>query len=257
MGCCCCKSKRVSSTNDATISALLDETINPLLPVSDAITNDIKDCDTVRPPKLLPDIRSLQSLIFQCIHGNEEYYDLYPNYGKLSSIWNSTSINEEKWDISHKLLNISLIIALYTNGANIAYFTNLYNILDHCIRINLHMILLPDLIHIIISFIPGITFCDDIKDVSKKKQLEFGYERGMVTFKYMSTDFLNIRSDQEIIGPKSIINCYITSKGNVCKFVCSLYLKYFIIKKYIVLVQNNQVTKCGLDWSTKNVYNFG
>lgn len=229
MGCCCCKSKRITSINDATITALLDEThhdtINPLLSTNNAITNEFKtsdhDYNKIPSPKLLPDIRSLQSLIFKCIHINEDYYNLYPKYGKLSSIWNSTSINEEKWDISHKLLNISLIISLYTNGANTAYLTNLYNIMDHCIRINLDMILLPDLIQLIISFISGITFNDNINESSIEKQLEFSYKNSMVTFKYMTDDYVNIRSNEIITGPKSIINCYITSKGIYQIIICT------------------------------------
>ena len=240
MGCCCCKSKRIPIINDAAITALLDETyqetVNPLLHTRPTTTSELttsdNDSDTVSPLKLLPDIRSLQSLIFKNIHLNEDYYSLYPKYGKFSSIWNATSINEEKLDISYKLLNISLIISLYTNGANNAYLTNLYNILDHSLRINLNMILLPDLIQLIISFISGITFNDNIKDLTKKNQLEFSYENSMVTFKYMTDDYLNIRSNQTIIGPKTIINCYITSKGIIMLSKLS-YLYLSIFSRYL------------------------
>ena len=221
MGCSYCKSqRRVShSLHDDTITALLEETQSSPLSLQTK-TEELKTSENDinhPPPKLLPDIRSLQSIIFQTLHSNEEYYNLYPKYSKLSALLNSSTINEEKWDISHKLLNISLNIALYTNGANVAYLTNLYNLLDHSIRINIKMILLPDLVQLIISFISGITFSDDIKHEQHRKQLEFGYNDSMVTFKYMTDDFLNIRSKQKIVGPKIIINCYVLNKGKKYK----------------------------------------
>merc|ERR1712228_384068 len=109
----------------------------------------VDEGDDIKPPKIIPSIMELQSIIFDSLRKDS---DFYPKHSNLSSIFNASSIHKEKQKISQILLNISLIIALYTNGSNIAYLQNMHNLLYYSIRIH-HYDILPELVQLIISFI--------------------------------------------------------------------------------------------------------
>eukprot|EP01083_Nonionella_stella_P300254 1024013_1 len=94
MGCLCCKSNKPVS-NDTTNTALLNEPnvtritttfsneTNALLHVT-AETDEVKPPPHIHDPhhtlpKLIPDIRQLQMIIFQAINYNDDY-NLYPKH---------------------------------------------------------------------------------------------------------------------------------------------------------------------------------
>eukprot|EP01083_Nonionella_stella_P181109 647711_1 len=228
MGCLCCKSNKHVS-NDTTNTALLNEPdITRTTPTFSNETNALlhvtAETDEVKPPphihdphhtlpKQIPDIRQLQMIIFQAINYNDDY-NLYPKHGKFSSIWNAQSIQKEQDIIYNQLFNLSLTIALYTNGANVAYLQNIHSLLDYSIRIHYNIVLLPELLHLITTFISGTMFSDDIIHQRHSKQLEFSYDNSIVTFKYMATDYLNIRSACPLVGHTILIHCYVVSKGD-------------------------------------------
>ena len=215
MGCdwCFCESKEAA---DNTETALLDDMAdlhtlagNGQISLDD--DNDMdKNYDDVEPPKLIPSIMQLQLLLFDSLRKDD---DFYPKHSGLSSIFSASSISKQKQEISQTLKDVSLTVALYTNGSNVAYIQNMHNLLYYSIRIN-HYDILPELVQLIISFISGISFCDEIEDERQRQQLEFSYSNSIVTFRYLNDDYLNIRSKQQLVGDRICINCCVLSKGD-------------------------------------------
>lgn len=223
MGCRWCKSHfRPLPANECISDLLLNdqsEKRESQSPSSVVSTNHVSECeqcddsDALPPPELIPDIRSLQSLLFRVVH--EQYGEyLYPKApGLFGELWQYRSQTLEKQQIERDILSVSLSIASFANGANVAYRSNMHNLLKYSIQSNFGFTLLPELIGLILSFLSAVTFSDDIELKEHRDQLQFSSDRNTVAFKYMVDDYLNIRSEHILVG-RVDINCYVHGKGD-------------------------------------------
>ena len=212
MGCSVCKCRRPPKALDN--NSLLDDPSTTIQDRSSGSLHSDPVLQTLKPPPLLPGIRKLQQIIIQILQSTESY-DLYPTHSGFSAVWNASRIAQERQAMSKRLLAIALDIAMFANGANTAYKLNLRNALNHALRSNLGLLLLPELLQLIVAFVPVLCFsADTIEDNDQRDMVSFSSERGTVRFEHMDTDFLNIRSQSPLLGAHLLLSCLVLRKGD-------------------------------------------